>query len=177
MTIKKSHIFIIFFLFIGLLSFGQKNKYKRSYPLKPNEFHHSVYYKSGNAIIYVDRDSLISRYLDVILNSEYYDSSKEKIKVMVDFLQAQQSNSTDITKLVVEPDVVNITFSYFAECITSKRINIIDVRTNKAVKKIVVKKSQSRNSHSHSWYYYFIPDDREEFMHRVDRATSKVKFL
>jgi hypothetical protein len=173
---KKLIIFLIFFLAIVLNGYSQ-GKYKRMYAIKENHFNHVAYYVTGNAIIIVDRDSLIERYNSVLKNSSYYESSKEKIKSITNTLLSAKSDTVNVTALVTEPDVINITFSYFSDCITNKRINIIDKRDGKIVKKIIVKKSQSKNSHSHSWYYYFLPNDREEFMHRVDRVTSKVKFL
>ena len=174
-------VFTLLVLFI-LTSFSwAQNKYKRTYTLKDNHFKHVASFASGNAVMYIDRDSLLENLVNVVTESDYYASSIEKIKQTIDTILVQSENSdiTNISSIVYDPEVVGIILSYYSKCILSKKANVLDKRTNEYVKKIIVKKSErsSRSFSSYSWYYYFLPNDNKEFMHRIEKVGTGIMFL
>lgn len=158
-----------------------QGKYKRTYPLKDNYFTHVASYSSGNAIMYIDRDSLLENLYEIANYSEYYETTKQKVRVIIDTINilAQQSDITSISSLTNDPEVTGIALSYFSKCLLNKQANVYDKRSKEFVKKIIVKKSQhsSRSFSTYSWYYYFLPDDKKEFMHRVEKSGTGIKFL
>ncbi len=158
-----------------------QNKYKRSYPLKNIDFKHVAAYASGNAIMFIDRDSLVNYLLYIAEYSGYYASSRDKIQQTVDsiFVLAKKSDITSISSFVTDPEVTGIILSYYSRCMLNKKANVFDKTANEFVKKIIVKKSQrsSRSFSSYAWYYYFLPNDKNEFMHRVEKVGTGIKFL
>jgi hypothetical protein len=172
--------FLMFFSFAVLFANAQ-NKYKRMYPLKSEHFRHAASFTAGNAIIYIDRDSLIDNLQYMAKYSDNYDFIKKRIKSAAEIITAssKKGDTTNISSLIMEQEIIDITLSYFSECVLTKKASIIDQRTNEVVKKIIVKKAahSSRNSHTYSYYYYFLPNDRKEFMHRIERIGSGIRFL
>ncbi len=158
-----------------------QSKYKRTYSLKNIDFKHVAAFASGNAIMFIDRDSLVNYLLYVAENSGYYASSRDKIQQTVDtiFTLAKKSDITSISSVVSDPEVTGIVLSYYSKCMLTKKANVFDKRANEFVKKIIVKKSQrsSRSFSSYAWYYYFLPNDKSEFMHRVEKVGTGIKFL
>ena len=183
----KGHINTIKIAFVLLASVMliqfsvAQNKYKRTYPLKTMEFKHAASFSTGNAIIYIDRDSLILNLINEVEYSDYYASSIGKIKQTIDtiYVLSQKSDITNISAIVSDPEIVGIVLAYYSKCMLNKQANVFDKRTNEYVKKIIVKKSErsSRSFSSYAWYYYFLPDDKKEFMHRVEKTGKGIKFL
>ncbi len=180
MNIKSAITFWILILFLTTFVSAQ-NKYKRTYILKFNHFRHTASYASGNAIIYIDRDSLIENFQSIAKLPSNGESFSGKIKNTADtlLLLAKKNDTTNISSLLVDPKIINITLSYFSKCILSKKATVFDKRRNRYVKKILVKKSahSSRKSSTYSYYYYYLPKDRNEFMYRIERSGSGNKFL
>jgi hypothetical protein len=170
----------IVFICVAFIGSAQKT-YKRSYPLQNNYFKHVAFFSSGNAIMYVDRDSLLGYLMYIVEFSDYYESSKQKIGYTIDtmLVLSKMSDITDVTYLTGDPETLGIILSYYSNCIMNKKANVLDKRTNKYVKKIVVKKSSrsSRSFSSFAWYYYFLPNDKKEFMHRLEKSGTGIKFL
>lgn len=168
--------------FVILNSFGfAQNKYKRTYPLKEIQFKHVASFATGNAVMFIDRDSLIENLINEVENSDYSSTSIGKIKQTVDtiYVLSQKSDITSISAIVSDPEIVGIVLSYYSKCILNKRANVLDKRTNEYVKKIIVKKSEraARSFSAYAWYYYFLPNDKKEFMHRVEKSGTGIKFL
>lgn len=180
MNMKTACTFIVFFLFVTTFVNAQ-NQYKRTYPLKINHFQHTASYSSGNAVIYIDRDSLIENLQSLVKHSTYLESYKGRIKNTTEtiIVLSQKSDTTNISSLIEDQEIINIMLSYFSECIFKKKATILDKRTNEFVKKIIVKKSysSSKKSRTYSFYFYFLPNDKNEFMHRIERIGSGTKFL
>jgi|GEM_PF-3847131 len=179
-SMKTAFTFIVFFLLITTLA-NAHNKYKRTYPLKNKKFLHTAYYSSGNAIIYIDRDSLIENLQSLIKNSSCSEFYKRQIKNTTEtiIVLSQKSDTTNISSLIDDQEIINMTLSFFSECIFKNQANVIDNRTNEFVKKIIVKKSSSstKKAGMYVFYFYFLPDDKKEFMHRIERIGSGTKFL
>ncbi len=177
---KPTVAFLTFFLFIVTFANAQ-NKYKRVFGLKNNHFQYAASFTAGNAIIYIDRDSLIGNLQDIVNYSGNEDFINSKIKSALVTIASlsQKSDTTNISSVIKDQEIIDITLSYFSECVLNKRANILDRRTNELVKKIIVKKAahSTRSSRTYSFYYYFLPNDRKEFMHRIERVGSGVKFL
>ncbi len=177
---KSFVVFIAFLLLVTSFATAQ-NKYKRAYPLKNKHFQHTASYSSGNAIIYIDRDSLIENLRFLAKSSNYVESYKVRIKNTNDriIVLSQKSDTTNISSIVEDQEIINMTLGYFSECIFKKQANVMDKRTNEFVKKIIIKKSYSstKKSRTYAFYFYFLPDDKKEFMHRVERIGSGTKFL
>lgn len=172
----------VFLVFLHLANpINAQSKYKRTYTLKENYFEHVAAYASGNAVIFVDRDSLLENLQYIIEYSDYYDPTKEKLKYLIDTITilSKKSDITYVSSIAPDNEIAGILLSYFSKCIMNKTANIYDKRTNTYVKKIIIKKSahSSRSYSSYSWYYYFLPNDKREFMHRVERAGTGIKFL
>ncbi|MES2286862.1 MAG: hypothetical protein V4547_14325 [Bacteroidota bacterium] len=180
MGMKSAYTFIIIFLLVTSFANAQ-NKYKRAYPLKNKQFQHTASYSSGNAVIYIDRDSLIENLQSLGKSSNYVESYKRRIKNIAEtiIVLSQKSDTTNVSSIVEDQEIINMTLSYFSECIFKKQANVLDKRTNKFVKKIIVKKSYSstKKSRTYAFYFYFLPDDKKEFMHRIERIGSGTKFL
>lgn len=179
-SMKTTCTFIVFFLFVTAFANAQSN-YKRTYPLKNKNFQHTASYSSGNAIIYIDRDSLIENLQSLVINSSYPEFYKRRIKSTTETIIAlsQKNDTTNISSIIEDQEIINMTLSYFSECIFKKQANVLDKRTNEFVKKIIVKKSNSstKKSRTYAFYFYFLPDDKKEFMHRIERIGSGTKFL
>ncbi|MCE9540875.1 MAG: hypothetical protein K8R85_16905 [Bacteroidetes bacterium] len=180
MGMKSACAFIVFFILVTSFANAQ-NKYKRAYPLKNKHFQHTASYSSGNAIIYIDRDSLIENLRSQAQSSNYVESHKTRIKNTTERIigLSQKSDTTNVSSIVEDQEIVNMTLAYFSECIFKKQANVIDKRTNEFVKKIIVKKSYSstKKSRTYAFYFYFLPNDKKEFMHRIERIGSGTKFL
>lgn len=180
MSMKTTCTFIFILLLVTTFSNAQ-NKYKRTYPLKNKHFQHTASYSSGNAIIYIDRDSLIENLQSLAKSSNYVESYKTRIKNTTEtiIILSQKSDTTNISSIVEDQEIINMTLSYFSECIFKNQANVLDKRTNEFVKKIIVKKSSSstKKSRTYAFYFYFLPDDKKEFMHRIERIGSGTKFL
>lgn len=180
MGMKSACAFIIIFLLVTSFANAQ-NKYKRAYPLKNKNFQHTASYSSGNAVIYIDRDSLIENLRSLANSSNYVESHKTRIKNTTERIirLSQKSDTTNISSIVEDQEIVNMTLAYFSECIFKKQANVKDKRTNEFVKKIIVKKSYSstKKSRTYAFYFYFLPNDKKEFMHRIERIGSGTKFL
>lgn len=179
-SMKVAYTFIFFFLLVTTFANAQNN-YKRSYPLKTRHFQHTASYSSGNAIIYIDRDSLIENLWSLVKSSNYVESYKARIKNTTEtiIVLSQKSDTTNISSIIEDQEIINMTLSYFSECIFKNQANVLDKRTNEFVKKIIVKKSNSstKKSRTYAFYFYFLPDDKKEFMHRIERIGSGTKFL
>lgn len=180
MSMKTAGPFIVFFLLI--FSFvNAQDKYKRTYPLKYHRFQHTASYTSGNAIIYIDRDSLIANLQSQAKSSNYVESFKARIKNTSEtiIVLSQKGDTTNISSIIEDQEIINVSLSYFSDCIFKNKANVLDKRTNEFVKKILVKKSNSssKKSRTYAFYFYFLPDDKKEFMHRVERIGSGTKFL
>ena len=170
------------FVFAAIVTIASaQSKYKRTYTLKNIDFKHVAAFPSGNAIIFIDRDSLINYLLYIAENPGYYESSVEKIQRTVDtiLVLSKKSDITNIESVAGDPEVTGIILSYYSRCLLNKRANVFNKKTNEYVKKIIVKKSDrsSRSFSSYSWYYYFLPNDKKEFMHRVEKTGTGIKFL
>ena len=170
----------IAFICIAFVCSAQK-KYKRAYSLQNNYFKHVAFFSSGNAIMYVDRDSLVGYLMYIVEYSDYYESSKQKIGQTIDEMLelCKISDITDVTYITNDPETLGIILSYYSKCMMTKKANVLDKRTNKYMKKIIVKKSSrsSRSFSSFAWYYYFLPNDKKEFMHRLEKTGTGIKFL
>jgi hypothetical protein len=177
---KPTFTFLIFFLFIFTFA-GAQSKYNRIYGLKKNYFQHTALFSSGNAVIYIDLDSLVGGLQLAADDSENEEFIKIKIKHTLDdiVILSKKSDTTNISSLIKDQEIIDIALAYFSECVLNKKANILDKRTNELVKKIIVRKAahSSRSSHTYSYYYYFLPNDKKEFMHRIERNGSGVKFL
>lgn len=180
MGMKSACAFIVFFILVTSFANAQ-NKYKRAYPVKNKPFQHTASYSSGNAVIYIDRDSLIENLRSMANSSNYVESHKTRIKNTTERIikLSQKSDTTNISSIVEDQEIVNMTLAYFSECIFKKQANVKDKRTNEFVKKIIVKKSYSstKKSRTYAFYFYFLPNDKKEFMHRIERIGSGTKFL
>lgn len=177
---KTAGPFILFFLLV--ISFANaQDKYKRTYPLKYQHFQHTASYTSGNAIIYIDRDSLIANLQSQAKSSNYVESYKARIKYTSEaiIVLSKKSDTTSISSIIEDQEIINISLSYFSDCIFKNKANVLDKRTNEFVKKILVKKSNSasKKSRTYAFYFYFLPNDKKEFMHRIERIGSGTKFL
>ncbi len=173
---------IITMIFAAMtITANAQGKYKRTYPLKNIDFKHAAAFASGNAIMFIDRDSLLNYLMFTVEYSDYYASSKEKINHIIDTIMilAKKSDITNISPLVTDAETTGIVLSYFSRCLLNKKANVFDKRKNEYVKKIIVKKSErsSRSFSAYAWYYYFLPGDRKEFMHRVEKIGTGIKFL
>ena len=179
-SMKTACTLIVFLLLFTAFANAQ-NKYKRTFPLKTKHFQHTAFFSSGNAIIYIDRDSLIENLQSLLKHSSYSDYYKKRIKSATEkiIVLSQKSDTTNIYSISEDQEIINITLSYFSECIFKREANVLDRRTNEFVKKIFVKKSYSstKKSRTYAFYFYFLPDDKKEFMHRVERIGSGTKFL
>jgi hypothetical protein len=179
-SIRALKAFLICLLIVSTTLKAQ-DKYKRTFMMKDNHFQHVAAFYSGNAIIFIDRDSLVQNLNDVVNYSDYYETTRNKIRSLIDtiLILAEQSDITIISSLTNDPEVTGITLSYYSKCILNKMANVYDKRKKEFVKKIIVKKSahSSRSFSAYAWYYYFLPDDKNEFMHRVDKVGKGVKFL
>ena len=182
-NLKRMKTFITYLVFILCVSSfaNAQNKYKRVYTLENNHFLHSASYTTGNAIIYVDRDSLIENLQTIAKYSGYSEASSKRIKSTADTIKtlSQYSDITNISSLVLDPQVISITLSYFSKCVLNKKANVLDKRTNEYVKEIIVKKAKhtAKKSSAYSYYHYYLPKSREEFMYRIERSGSGGKFL
>ena len=177
---KTALTFFVFILFVSTFANAQ-NKYERTYIQKNNHFLHTASYSSGNALIYIDRDSLIENLQTIVNSSNNPESSPELLKSTTDTIisLSHRSDTTNISSIIADQKIINITLSYFSKCILNKKANILDKRTNKFVKKILVKKSthSSKKSSTYSYYNYFLPKDKTEFMYRIERSGCGSKFL
>ena len=177
---KPAYTLIVLLLLLTAFANAQ-SKYKRTYPLKNTHFHHTASYFTGNAIIYVDRDSLVENLQSLLEYSNYSEYYKKRIKSTTEkiIVSSQKSDTTNIYSIIEDQEIVNIMLSYFSECLFKKEANVVDRRTNQFVKKIFVRKSYSstKKSRTYAFYFYFLPEDRKEFMHRVERIGSGTKFL
>jgi hypothetical protein len=179
-SMKTAGTFFVFFLLV--ISFvNAQDKYKRTYPLKNQRFQHTASYTSGNAVIYIDRDSLIANLQSQAKSSNYVESFKARIKNTSEkiIVLSQKNDTTNISSIIEDQEIINVSLSYFSDCIFKNKANVLDKRTNEFVKKILVKKSNSssKKSRTYAFYFYFLPGDKKEFMHRVERIGSGTKFL
>ncbi len=180
MKTKSTYILFVIFLLFAVNANAQK-KYKRTYMMKENHFKHVASLSSGDAIIYIDRDSLIDNFIRLTKYQTYDDPVKEKIKSTGEKIKllSQKSDTTTISSANVDKEVTNVMLSYFLDCALSKKANVLDKRTDKFVKKIIAKKPphSSKSQHIYSGYYYYLPNDKVEFMNKIERIGSGVKFL
>lgn len=180
-NIKKITAIAVVYVLSTISPVTAQGKYKRTYTLQDHHFERVAAYHSGNAIMYINRDSLVNHLWQLANNSDYYETTRGKITLMLDTIQilANQSDITSISALCSDPELSGIVLSYFSKCVLNKQANVYDKRTNNYVKKIIVKKSQhsGRTFSAYSWYYYFLPDDKKEFMHRVEKSGTGIKFL
>jgi len=105
---KTTISFLTFFLFVVAFSNAQ-NKYKRMYPLKIEHFHHAATFTAGNAIIYIDRDSLIDNLLYMAKYSDNYEFIKKRIKSAAEIITAssKKGDTTNISSLIMEQEIID----------------------------------------------------------------------
>jgi hypothetical protein len=178
---KIRFIFLILLLF-SISSVSAQKKYHHVYRLPAKDFKYTASYSANNALLFVDRDSLIGYLQNVVKYSNYDIKFKGRIKVTTDsiiFLSGLH-DTTNISSLMEDQGIKNITESFILECVLNKRATILDKRTNKKVARVFVKE-MNQKSHKRCTFIghsFYLPKDKIEFMKRLERiGCGNVRWL
>ncbi|MCW3071925.1 MAG: hypothetical protein JWO44_1815 [Bacteroidetes bacterium] len=168
-----------YFLLFACLLFStcsSAQKMRRIYRLQPVKFTHAVSYTSGNAILFIEKDSLLHYYDELVAKSAFAAPFKAKIKALADSVRSLAVEPVNISAIISDQGLKNITEEYFIFCITKKQVLIKDKRNDMAVRKVKTKKLYQNMTHYLGRNFY-LPHDRQQFMCRLESVRCHVKFL